>query len=118
MEGEDVGPALAEGIMVREGETMNEMQTKERPEVSNVEVLDEVRRLFSKLTAIPDRMWTTVDCANYMQCSESAMRRMMKQPGFPLPIRPQTDSTGTRLPARYVPDEVRDWALRRSNRAS
>ncbi len=75
-------------------------------------------QLEQKLTAMPDKAWTLKDCARFMQCSDTTAFRMSKVAGFPKPVKPQTNDSGSRMVDRYDPEEFRAWFYSRANRAS
>lgn len=58
-------------------------------------------------------VWRYADVAKYMKCSEATVRRMQKQPGFPIPRQKQTDENGHSI-VRFVPSEIIEWFERRA----
>ena len=77
------------------------------------EILDKLTCLLENQTPLSDRLWTIKDCAIYFRVSELTARRVLAQPGSPRPIRLPTNKD-SRLPARYIADEIRTFAARRA----
>jgi len=54
---------------------------------------------------------TYSDVAQYLQVSESTVRRMQKQPHFPRPKKKQTDENGSSI-TRFDSSEIIEWFKR------
>jgi predicted DNA-binding transcriptional regulator AlpA len=58
-----------------------------------------------------DRLWTVDDIADFLSLSSSSVRqRIVTKPNFPKPIHPVNSRT-----RRWIPPEVKTWALTERN---
>lgn len=64
-----------------------------------------------------ETLWTIEHVAAYLVLSPSATEHALGQPGAPKPIVLPSRGTGKRAPKRYVPEEVREWALNQARAA-
>lgn len=78
--------------------------------------LDRLEELIVRKVIVESR-WKLEDVANFMQVHPATARRVLAQPGAPLPCRPPSGED-TRLAPRYVPSEIKEWFEKRVNRAS
>jgi len=56
-------------------------------------------------------LWTIDDVAVYMAVSPAQADYAMRQPDAPKPIVLPSKGTGARKIKRWVPDEIREWAI-------
>ena len=60
---------------------------------------------------MPERLWTIDDVADFMALSPAQAAYAMRQPDAPKAIVLPSKGTGARKIKRWVPEEVREWAL-------
>jgi predicted DNA-binding transcriptional regulator AlpA len=89
------------------------MQQPATPAPVSPELLhDAVRTIVSALREhVVPPLWTIEDIASWMALSKSAVYKVVRQPGFPLPIRPSAQP-------RWFSDEVVSWAKRHRSEQS
>ena len=77
--------------------------------MSDKELSKKLDKIEDMLRPLPDRDWTQADIAARLQVSTDTVRKLLKQPGAPLPLALQTDEDGSIMKARYLKKHVLEW---------